>query len=281
MTWLVDKFEQLRQAQISNEQTPLAFCLHHLEQIRSQRQHGIMTLMIPDQFRGLEARYVETVRVLKGLTSATDLDLQRIKFGCTCGQCIGGFLSPRMGELLTGQAQILNSYFISTLEHTGGDGAAFAQDAALHFRFLPAAITNMMCTNKSVRQGFSAMLVHFAACLEAGRLPTEANVRNVVEHASEWPPVTRNYLERGGTIAAVGSCLFEGTMEQSPLAGDGSGLDCTKPGLYETIPKCRNDEDFGFVSGQCGYERSLRDMYAGVGEGPPGSMLPGQECQMS
>lgn len=61
--------------------------------------------------------------------------------------------------------------------------------------------------------------------LEGNTEPTLA--RNILERAMsarEWPPVTRNYLDHGGTIEAVGSALFKKAMDQSRWAGDGHYL---------------------------------------------------------
>ncbi|KAH7014211.1 uncharacterized protein B0I36DRAFT_397667 [Microdochium trichocladiopsis] len=280
IAWIIDNFAQLRDAQNSASQTPLDLCLDRMERLRSQLQHGFLVLVVADHFTGFGTKFVDTVCALKGLKSPSPIELLRIKFGCSCGQCVDGFLSPRMLELLSTNAESVHGHLELTLEYIGDDGPAFAEDTAMCYPSLPPAIVSRMRTNKSVRAGFVAMFGHFATCLQAGRVPNEANVRQVIQEASEWPPVTRNYLESVGTVAAVGACLFASTMDVSPHAGDGTVLDGLEPGAYDALLKCRNDEDFGFVSGQCGYERVGRDMYA-AGEGAADPMFGDQDCQMS
>jgi hypothetical protein len=37
---------------------------------------------------------------------------------------------------------------------------------------------------------------------------------------NEWPPATRNSIERGGSIASVASMIFENAMNNDEWAGD-------------------------------------------------------------
>ena len=64
------------------------------------------------------------------------------------------------------------------------------------------------------------MCDHVATCLRAKVVPNEANVLDALQNASEWPPVTKNFLQRGGSVASVALTLFQGAMIQDELAGD-------------------------------------------------------------
>lgn len=81
-------------------------------------------------------------------------------------------------------------------------------------------------------------------------IPDKPNVEIVLHDASEWPPTSRTFLQRGGSVGAVATMLFERTME-GPLHKD------TFEDDIQQLPECRNDCEFGFASGMCGYERVL------------------------
>jgi hypothetical protein len=133
-------------------------------------------------------------------------------------------------------------------------GNEYIQWNELGLRYVPYPIRENMKTNKSMRQGFANLCHHFATCLRSNKLPTTTNILDALQNANEWPPTSRNFLLRGGTVVSVGSMLFESAMHQDELAGDGFHLDVYK-GNIEVLPECRNDYEFGFVSGMCGYKR--------------------------
>ncbi|KXJ87541.1 hypothetical protein Micbo1qcDRAFT_124682, partial [Microdochium bolleyi] len=254
--WIVDHYPALLEAHNAHGETPLGVCQSYMEEIRTQLQHGAMTIMVADHFSGFQQNFIDTVKALKGNNELTDHDFKRIKFGCTCGQCDAGFLSPRMRQQLFWAVEPLYDELTMMYECTEDDAAMFVDELTLMYGCFPVELGIKMRTNKAVRKGFVEMFNHFAECLRSDRLPTEANVRQVAESklGSEWPRVTQTYLERGGTIACVGACVFESAMDSSLLAGDGSALDGAGTlDAYDALPKCRNDEDFGFVSRQCGY----------------------------
>ena len=106
-----------------------------------------------------------------------------------------------------------------------------------------------------MREGFANMYSHFAKRLDQGRVPTEGEVLDFYRsHVSEWPPVTMNYLQRGGSVAAVANQIFERAMESDEWAGDWSHRDVFGEDIDKLVV-CRNDHEFGFVAGMCGYKR--------------------------
>ncbi|KAI0543670.1 hypothetical protein F4679DRAFT_567890 [Xylaria curta] len=177
----------------------------------------------------------------------------RLKYGCTCGQCIGGLLSPRMHLALLCQAEyqhdILDDYPGS--DCSGHDWVKLNDDV---LGYLPRAVQQNLTTNKSMREGFINMCGHIASCLRKNRLPnTETILDFYREEVSEWPPVTRNYLQRGGTVAAVAMMLFDMAINWDEWAGDGILME-TEEDRVNKLPTCRNDHEFIFVRNMCGYE---------------------------
>ncbi|TRX96470.1 hypothetical protein FHL15_002742 [Xylaria flabelliformis] len=179
----------------------------------------------------------------------------RLKYGCTCGQCIGGFLSPRMRFALLCQAEIQ----YDTLSEFPGIDCSGQDWVELNYHVLghlPRAVKENLVTNKSMRQGFVNMCNHIACCLRKKQLPdTETILDFYQEEVSEWPPVTSNYLERGGTVAAVAMMIFDRAIDSDEWAGDGTFMEIFADNINQ-LPTCRNDHEFGFVSSMCGYERT-------------------------
>ena len=59
-----------------------------------------------------------------------------------------------------------------------------------------------------------------------------------LNYAKEWPPATKNFLQRGGSVASVGSMIFEAAMSQDELSGDGMHDEVYEEEIAE-LPECR------------------------------------------
>jgi hypothetical protein len=103
-----------------------------------------------------------------------------------------------------------------------------------------------------LRIGFCLLLRHLATCIRYKMLPTEENIVRLIRDANEWPPHSRNFIQRGGAISSVATMLFQTAMvhEESYyfILRDTDIVD------LDTLPACRNDQEFGMVSGMCEYE---------------------------
>jgi hypothetical protein len=157
-----------------------------------------------------------------------------------------------MSHALLSQAQMGHEMMNSDIhEFSGPDWVEFWGH---NLGYLPSRVLNNLKTNKSMRQGFTNLWMHFSTCLETGKVPKEANVLAIAESAGEWPPATRNFLERGGTVASVFLAICNGAMEQDEFMGDGHYQEILSD-VIAKLPECRNDHEFGYVSGMCGYRR--------------------------
>jgi len=139
------------------------------------------------------------------------------------------------------------------------------------FRYLNPAVRDNLKTNKSMRQGFVNLFNHFASCLKtdgAPGVPIPQCVLREVDRAGEWPPSKKNFMQRGGTLFSVGSILFQWAMNQDIYAGDGHHFDVFAKDIL-VLPECRNDHEFGFVSGICGYKRIGGPRYVSARTGQP------------
>jgi hypothetical protein len=125
-----------------------------------------------------------------------------------------------------------------------------------HLKYLPGQVRDNLKTNKSMRQGFANLCQHIGTCLRAKIIPIEDNVLYALYIASEWPRATMDFLRRGGSVASVASMIFEDAMLNDELSGYGECSEAFETDIAE-LPECRNDHEFSFVSGMCGYNRFL------------------------
>lgn len=255
---------QMLEMRNSEGDTPLEAILIKLEAMRTRRVFamlGDLTVPRSDKFEGHSDTSIACLAKLKGLREITSLDLARLASGCTCGQCISGFLSPRMCFALLCQAEIHHDTLSDAImQDSGSDFVDFNEEL---LEYLPNRVRENLKTNKSMRQGFANMCDHIATCLRAKVVPNEANVLDALQNASEWPPVTKNFVQRGGSVASVALMLFQGAMNEDELAGDGTHVETFGEDVTE-LPECRNDHEFGFVSGMCGYRRISQIRYVSM-----------------
>jgi GNAT superfamily N-acetyltransferase len=263
--WVLSACPKLADIRNSEGNTPLGTFEEHLENTRTQRRWMALVKPVSDKFSGYSEAAVETLAAMKGLANPGPLDLLRLQYGCTCGQCQGGILSPRMRFVLIACAETEHETLLDDVFMPDGD--TFVEMNKELLEYLPAHVRDNLRTNKSMREGFANLFRYFAKCLKENRFPVREAILDIWRRTSEWPPVTRNYLERGGTVEAAGSALFESTMQTSLWAGDGMTEDTFGEDIAR-LPACRNDDEFGFVSGMCGYKRVCRVRYVSMSGEP-------------
>ncbi|KAK5048586.1 hypothetical protein LTR84_005677 [Exophiala bonariae] len=253
-------------------ETPLELLQFKLEKLRTQKVFNDLTVPVSDEFEGYNDSAVRCLILLKGLGSVesiTELQgpdaLLQIVGGCTCGQCLKGFLSPRMSYALLCQAEIGHDMMDEGISQLPGPD--WVEGHMHNLGGLPSKVLNNLKTNKSMRQGFVNLWLHIATCLKSRTVPTAPNVLDMVEDAGEWPPATKHYLQRGGTVEPVFLAVCRNAIEQDKWAGDGNHEEIFSNEISK-LPECRNDHEFAYVSGMCGYERiSLRGTVDMMGNG--------------
>ena len=136
------------------------------------------------------------------------------------------------------------------------DGADFVSLHDIFLKYLTDSIRDNLKTNNSMRQGYTNLCKHTATCLEKKHIPNEQNMLAVLYHENEWPPNCKNFLKRGGTIGMVVSMIIQTAIDWDELAGDGFHRQGMSEGI-EKLPVCRNDHEFLFVKGMCGYSGDI------------------------
>ncbi|KAL2201521.1 hypothetical protein P885DRAFT_27212 [Corynascus similis CBS 632.67] len=280
VAYILAKYPHLKDLRNADGHTPLEALQSSLEENRTRQRFINTTTVISDDFEGFSSSEIACLASLTGTeiidiaelsnqdisatSSATDdmvsrfpkintiLHTLRLKYGCTCGECLGGFLSPKMRFALLCQAHYRYDTLSEALHASGSEWVAMN---APELVYLATPVRQNMKTNKSMREGFTNMCKHIARCLEKNRVPNEETVLHLYRSETrEWPPVTAHYLQRGGTVAAVVRMLFNHSIYCDEWAGDGTHLESYEDEI-KTLPVCRNDHEFWFVSGMCGYKR--------------------------
>ncbi|KAL2793476.1 hypothetical protein BJX66DRAFT_338795 [Aspergillus keveii] len=168
-----------------------------------------------------------------------------LRYGCTCGKCLEGFLSPRMSMSLIWHAENLFKMLNNKVEDD-----AWIRDNYQLLVHLNSNGKRNLANSEPCRQGFLNTLHVVMQCLKAKKIPTSENIAgNTLE------PHTHAYLRLVGTqhgCHAILRLLFDYAKERDEKAGNGA----TKRGLKEswsTLPTCRNDHEFEFAATTCGY----------------------------
>ncbi|KAK0119471.1 hypothetical protein ONS95_010919 [Cadophora gregata] len=247
--WLLDNVNQdqrLSSTRNRDGYTPLELLTDQLETLRNTRQQGLATVVTSDSFRGFSNDAILCMAALKFLKTPSDMEILQLKFGCTCGGCIDGLLSPRMRFALLCQAEIAHDTLLMEVD----DPEMWCM-MNIYTEHVAPDIQRNFRTNKSLRRGFANIFDHAAEALRTNELPSIPNLVSIWMDSGEWPPVTQNFYKRGGTTESALRAIFEFARDQDEWAGDGEHRE-TFGDEIDALPKCRNDHEFGFVALACG-----------------------------
>lgn len=85
--------------------------LEALEQALDLQRTRVIGIEVSDNFHGFSDDDVKRLLDLRGILFPTDLQVLQAKYGCTCGKCVGGFISSRMSFILISCANKIRSDF--------------------------------------------------------------------------------------------------------------------------------------------------------------------------
>ena len=257
LTWILSLpfADSLRSVRNLEGETPLEALETQIESDRSFTEVALARVVEADKYSGLASNQLQCLGQLKRIENPSNDELRRLCFGCTCGLCLGGFLSPRVAYSLECRGDshydLLNDSLDFTTEYwcDHWDGT---------FEHLAPRVKANLRTNKSMRQGFTNLFSFISPTLQAKRLPTSENVLDLHAASNEWPPVTRNYLQRGGTVHAVVQACFDRAIDHDQYLGDGWHEEVYQSEI-DALPTCRNDREFVFARRQCRRLEGLPD----------------------
>ncbi|KAH2518149.1 hypothetical protein KXW40_004276 [Aspergillus fumigatus] len=239
--WILSRTTELLHQRNNDGETPLDALLAKLENIRTTDYYNLEAEDVSDYFSGFSDAAVSCLMSLNGSNEGTDDEWQRLKYGCTCGRCISGFLSPRMRSAFEYQAEILSDQLLEDISN----GELWVANDSSRLYLFSHRLRNKLKASQRMRKGLVALLGHIAACLQRNMIPSEHNVEMILRGAKS--SFSERFLQRGESVEAVATMLFRWAMESDELAGNSSHL---RLEAFEAkicqVPACRNDHEFGF-----------------------------------
>jgi hypothetical protein len=247
LDWILERQNDLATKRNGRGETPFEALQSHLESTRTS--HTVCTPMesFEDFFGSSDASVCCLLQLAKVFIPSLH-ERSRFKYGCSCGECRSGFLSPRMSLALEWHA----SRWACFLRDDISDGERWARLNVANLIYTPHELQRELAKRRAMREGFAAVAGFIAACLRWHIIPTENNIRKVIYTSQEWPPICQDYLLRGGTVSAVACIIFREATENDSLAGHSLFQDENEEAIAQ-LPVCRNDHEFGFALSMCGY----------------------------
>jgi hypothetical protein len=127
MRWLLENIhhaDSWKAARDIDGYTPLEALQEKLEKIRTQKEYGLCRILnISDHFEGNSEAAVSCLSLLFG-QDALRLDKACLRYGCTCGECVGGLLSARMRSSLILQGGMM----CDVMQEGIDDGSFWVED---------------------------------------------------------------------------------------------------------------------------------------------------------
>lgn len=219
--------------------------------MRTRKVYGpFRVINISDRFEGNSEAALSCLSLLFG-RDPLGLNKACLRYGCTCGDCVGGFISARMRTSLTFQGELTYDLMQEGIE----DGSFWVEDNDYIIVHLDSDVRQNLKRNKSLRRRFVNIFRIAVECLKANKVPSAENLEWCSNNRSEWPPHSKNYLRRAGTqmgCRAVLRYMFKTAKEWDEKAGNGE-CQLTLEKKWSDLPTCRNDHEFEFVARVCGY----------------------------
>ncbi|KAG8528565.1 uncharacterized protein KY384_006737 [Bacidia gigantensis] len=250
----LDQAHHLETARNLEGETPLEFALARVEKTRLCKEYMDMAMEASNDFDGLTYAEHECVLKLMHITNPRQHLSEQIRFGCTCAECIEGFISPRMAEALRTQAALI----FDLLRSESGADIEDEGDRWLrlndHFlRYIPSPLHARLRTSYTLRQGYTHAFLFIRDLLGEKRFPSFHEVAERAEKQTSQH--TKMFLQQGGGVASVIFTCIDKAVEEDEYLGDGSYYDCFGD-TVDALKPCRNDHEFGFVRRQyCKHER--------------------------
>jgi len=249
--WLVDNVDESKVLSSTRNRkgyTPLEALINRLEKQRNTEQHGMMTAVMWDFLQGFNEDAVNCIAVLRDIKVPSEIENLRIKFGCSCGNCTDGFLSPRMGHALLGQAEQNHDFLMMDVD----DADQWCELLEHLNEHAGPNIRQEFYINKDLRLEFSHIFDFVATILRAQKVPNSINITDARKSSSESPPVASNLHE--SAVESVIRIVFDSARDRDQWLGDGMHMyECGED--VELLPECRNDHEFAFVAAMCGIPR--------------------------
>ncbi|KAK0390697.1 hypothetical protein NLU13_0200 [Sarocladium strictum] len=257
LNWLMDHAPQLTVHRDSTGATPFEALRGKLDRRRTFHPDPDQPGASPDEFLGFTDPEVACLSILD-TSIRTD---SQLRFGCTCGRCIGGYLSPRLARRL--RLHSWDYYDRLIFEADGhSDPYCALPDSCFHPSnlymkgVLHSHTRVMFLESLSLRLGFANMFAYLSQCLEYGQLPTDGNMMAYLSTSGHHGDQAREFLEHGGSFQIIRSIVFDDAAAHSEWAGSGSDRGRSN-GDGGGLPECRNDLEFILAERMCNIDSGI------------------------
>ena len=274
--WLVDNVDDSKVLSSTRNRkgyTPLEALINRLEKRRNTGQHGMIKAVRCDFFEGFSDDAVNCIATLRDIKAPSEIQNLQIKFGCSCGGCIDGFLSPRMGYALLCEAEQNHDLLMMDVD----DADQWCELLEHLNEHAGPNVRQDFYINKDLRLEVSHIFDAVATTLRAQKVPNTINVMDTRKSSSES---RLNALSlHKSAVESVIRIVFDSARDRDQWAGDGMHMYEFGEDV-ELLPECRNDHEFAFVAAMCGIpglghpdHMEWRDMESDLSDGAMGDMV--------
>lgn len=131
--------------------------------MRTRKVYGFFRVLnISDRFEGNSEAAMSCLSLLFG-QNTLGLNKACLRYGCTCSDCVGGFISARMRSSLTFQGELTYDLMQEGID----DGRFWVEDNDYIIVHLDSNVRQNLKSNKSLRRGFVNIFRIAVECLKA------------------------------------------------------------------------------------------------------------------
>jgi hypothetical protein len=249
--WIISRSPVLLEIRNDAGDTPLQVLQCIAEENWVKAENGNTFIPCSDDFKGFPDTAVATM-VIQGMSNPGEVEKMRLKYECTCGECIKGYLSPRMRLSVLAKARPCYD-IVSSMLSVADTGNGFVAQARqyLDSDYTHYTLRETMKTDMRLCAGFVDLFSCFSECLESSKIPNVAELSTMASANAQRVFAVEGAQTFGSCISSI---IFETAMDADAVAGFGPrDVDVELQGRLAALPECRNDLEYGFVSGMCGY----------------------------
>ncbi|MCJ1353111.1 MAG: hypothetical protein MMC33_003096 [Icmadophila ericetorum] len=246
LEWVLEKpwLKDLLLVRNHDLDTPKEKLLSILDFNRTVMESQGMVVGIFDDFKGFRPNSIDRIFKLRGNAAPTEGEQERAKYGCTCGECIAGFLSPRLALAVATQAGL------------DGDEMSMILDESHNLFLLCWPVKHLPPSKRSrlmeepICRGFIRLFFLITNCHERKRLPTTTNIRAIMDSTNMDDLHAGSFLgANNGSMAHIFQSCSTGAIDEDRFIGNGQ-LNETYRDEIERLPECRNDREIKFAMKQ-------------------------------
>jgi hypothetical protein len=260
VAWIMEKYPNLLTTINEKEMTALQALHDVLEQKRTTRMIHCREEKVSDEFKGYSRAAVSVLMKLQSMRNLTVTEQLRITYGCTCGKCCQGFLSPRMRHSLLYVAQDISGKMEKWIHDL--DGPSFVENLSDDLKFFSSDMLEALKDQHSLRRGLTRTYSHFEGRLKGEHsLPSDSSIQSEIKRCVDKqhgePCDAKEFLGNIGSVYCIGVRVFARAKQEHADGYKSEDMENFRNQISK-LSECRNDREFGFVKAMCGYEEDMQ-----------------------